>query len=72
MYTIYRHVLKVQWSRIYTLTALENQIFSFSSVEQYNIYVLLSRDIHPCIVRIIVNSYIRQKCLMGIIHYTVF
>ena len=23
MYTIYRHVFKVQWSRIYTLTALE-------------------------------------------------
>ena len=32
--------------------------------------VLLSRDIHPCIVRIIVNSYIRQKARVSWGSYT--
>ena len=32
--------------------------------------VLLSRDIHPCIVRIIVNSYIRQKARLSWGSYT--
>ena len=35
MYTMYRHVLKIQWSHIYTLTTLGNHIFSFLSIEQY-------------------------------------
>ena len=32
--------------------------------------VLLSRDIHPCIVRLIVNSYIRQKARVSWGSYT--